>query len=209
MEKDTNVKDIKDLRKGISSAKIKAKAEKLEKAVDDTTEETATKKVPQKVTSPKKTEAKPEEVKEEKVVPVEEAVVEDEDEEDDTPLTEEEIIAAIRRSLPEAPEKYEPAPFLKQLLDPENKDLIEFEDVTGEIIQFEQVALIPRDEKLYAILKPVDYESFNIKEDEALVYSVEYDTIYYEDYLDRVTDEVDIEIIFQMYYDMLDEQGIE
>ena len=59
------------------------------------------------------------------------------------------------------------------------------------------------------LLKPIDFESFNIGDDEALVYSVEYDDIYYEDYLDRVTDEVDIEIIFQMYYDLLDEQGIE
>ena len=65
------------------------------------------------------------------------------------------------------------------------------------------------DDKLYAILKPVDFEAFGIKEDEALVYSVEYDMDFYEDYLERVTDEVDIEIIFQMYYDLCDEQGIE
>lgn len=202
MANETKANNIKDLRKSINSAKVKAKAEKVEK------EEAVTevKEVPAKIT-PVKKEVAP------KAEPIPKEELEDEeeldDEDEERELTEEEIVKMIRQSLPDAPEKYEPSPFLKQLLDSNNTEPIEFEDATGEIIAFEQVALIPKDDKLYAILKPIDFESFNIKEDEALVYSVEYDMYYYEDYLERVTDEVDIEIIFQMYYDLCDEQGIE
>ena len=202
MEKETKVTDIKNLRKSITAAKAKVEAEDNEEVEAEEVATIETKKeVPNRITPVTKE-------------PLEDATAEDDDEEDgevfdDTEITEEEIIKALRESFPQAPEKYEPAPFLKQLLDPENNEPIEFEDVTGEIIAFEQVALIPKDDKLYAILKPIDFESFNIKDDEAFVYSVEYDYIYYEDYLERVTDEVDVEIIFQMYYDLLDEQGIE
>ena len=196
MANETKANNIKDLRKSINSAKVKAKAEKVEK------EETVTevKEVPAKITPVKKEVAPKEEPKKEEPK---------EAETEEKTLTEEDIIKMVRESLPEIPKKYEPAPFLKQLLDDDNNEPIEFEDANGGKIAFEQVALIPRDDKLYAILKPVDFEAFGIKEDEALVYSVEYDMDFYEDYLERVTDEVDIEIIFQMYYDLCDEQGIE
>ena len=62
--------------------------------------------------------------------------------------------------------------------------------------------------KLFTILKPVEPEKVGLKDDEALVFSVEYNEDICEDYLERVTDEADIEILFQIYYDMLDEQGI-
>ena len=199
MEKETKVTDIKNLRKSISAAKAKVEAEEVKEEVAETVEEVV--------------ETAPVEVEEvNEVVSGENQTVknaESEDEDEEIQLTEQEIFDAIRKSFPNAPEKYEPAPFLKQLLDPNDNSPIEFESVDGQKASFEQVALIPRDDKLYAILKPIDFEAFNIKEDEALVYSVEYDELYYQDYLQPITDEVDIEIIFQMYYDLLDEQGIE
>ena len=199
MEKETKVTDIKNLRKSISAAKAKVEAEEVKEEVAETVEEVVE-------TAPVEVEEVNEVVSGENQT-VENAESEYEDEEREP--TEEELIQMIRKSFPDAPEKYEPAPFLKQLLDPNDDSPIEFEDANGEMMAFEQVALIPKDDKLYAILKPIDFEAFNIKEDEALVFSVEYDFNYYEDYLERVTDEVDIEIIFQMYYDLLDEQGIE
>lgn len=202
MEKETKVKDIKNLRKSITAAKAKVedKEEKVEEVVETKEPDTAAK---------EKKEALDRITPVAKEAPVAPVVEEDDEEEKELELTEDDVLNAIRKNFPPAPEKYEPAPFVQQLIDPKNNAPIEFEDANGDIVAFEQIAVIPRDDKLYAILKPVDFESFNIKEDEALVYSVEYDYIYFEDYLERVTDEVDIEIIFQMYYDLLDEQGIE
>lgn len=108
----------------------------------------------------------------------------------------------------ELPKKYEPADFVKKLMDPENTDLIDLIDEYGNPIQFEQVALIPKNDKLYAILKPCEPKEVGIKDDEALVFAIEYNFDLGEDYLDLVTDEADIEIIFQLYYDLLDEKGI-
>ena len=211
MEKETKVKDIKNLRKSITAAKAKAEVVEEEKVETKTEEVVEVKETP---AAPKKEEALNRITPVAKEAPVEVPVTVENDEEDEElekayVPTEEDIEKILRGTMVTPPEKYEPAPFLKQLLDENNNDPIEFDDSNGEKVSFEQVALIPKDDKLYAILKPIDFESFNIKEDEALVYSVEYDDIYYEDYLDRVTDEVDIEIIFQMYYDLLDEQGIE
>ena len=104
--------------------------------------------------------------------------------------------------------KYEPPEFLKKLLDPENKDPIEFIDENGENLSFEQVAIIPRDGKVYAILKPVD-EMEGVKEDEALVFVVDYDEDLMQDYLKLVEDDADIEIVFQMYYDLLRDAGVD
>ena len=42
------------------------------------------------------------------------------------------------------------------LLDEDNEDPIKLFDENGKEYKFDQVALIPLDEKLYAILKPID-----------------------------------------------------
>lgn len=104
--------------------------------------------------------------------------------------------------------KYEPPEFLKKLLDPENKEPIEFVDENGDLITFEQVAIVPRFGKVYAILKPVE-EMEGVGEDEALVFVVDFDEELMQDYLKLVEDETDIEIIFQAYYDMLRDAGVD
>ena len=64
-------------------------------------------------------------------------------------------------------------PILK-LLDPENNDAITLYDENEKPVEFEQIALIPYNEKLYAILKPVA-KMDGVAEDEAIVFSFEED----------------------------------
>lgn len=104
--------------------------------------------------------------------------------------------------------KYEQPEFMKKLLDPENKDNIEFFNEEGDLISFEQVAIVPHNEKVYVILKPVD-EMEGVGEDEALVFVVDFDEYLLESYLKLVEDEVDIEIVFEKYYDLLREAGVD
>jgi hypothetical protein len=52
------------------------------------------------------------------------------------------------------------------LLDEDNEDPITLYDENDKAIQFDQVAIIPMDEKLYAILKPID-EMEGVAEDVA------------------------------------------
>lgn len=106
------------------------------------------------------------------------------------------------------PEKYVPAKFITQIIDPNNKEKIELVDDNGDIVYFDQVAVLPWKEKLFVILKPEDGAIEGVADDEAFAFSVEYDYTTYSDYLERVVDETDIEILFQMYYDLLDEQGV-
>ncbi len=109
----------------------------------------------------------------------------------------------------EAPKfKYEQPEFMKKLLDPENKDNIEFFNEEGDLISFEQVAIVPHNEKVYVILKPID-EMEGVGEDEALVFVVDFDEYLLESYLKLVEDEVDIEIVFEKYYDLLREAGVD
>ena len=104
--------------------------------------------------------------------------------------------------------KYKQPEFMKKLLDPENKDNIEFYNEEGDLISFEQVAIVPHNEKVYVILKPVD-EMEGVGEDEALVFVVDFDNNLLQDYLRIVEDEVDIEIVFEKYYDLLREAGVD
>ena len=57
------------------------------------------------------------------------------------------------------------------LLDEENKEPIVLVDGNGRKTAFEQIAVIPHNEKLYCILKPVD-KTENVADDEAIVFFV-------------------------------------
>ena len=106
------------------------------------------------------------------------------------------------------PEKYEPSDFLLKLIDPKNTDPIKLVDQNDEEVYFEQVAVLPWNDKLFAILKPEDGAIDGVEDDEAFVFSVEYDAELGTDLLVRVTDDTDVEILFQMYYDLLADQGV-
>ena len=60
---------------------------------------------------------------------------------------------------------------IDMLLDETNTDNIKLYNEENQEVEFEQIALIPLEEKTYAILKPVDTME-GIADDEALVFKV-------------------------------------
>lgn len=94
---------------------------------------------------------------------------------------------------------------VEMLMDENNKDNIILLDPDQNEIEFEQVAIIPLDAKLYAVLKPVT-EMEGVADDEALVFGVE--EIDGQDCLVMVEDDKIIDDVFKGYYDLLRAQGI-
>lgn len=93
---------------------------------------------------------------------------------------------------------------LDTLLDEENNDPIILENERGEKIVFEQIAIIPKVEELYCILKPVEPID-GLEEDEALVFKI-LENEEGEASLTLETDEDVIDEVFNVYYDLLDEE---
>ena len=91
---------------------------------------------------------------------------------------------------------------IERLLAEDNFDNITLYDDEDQPIEFEQVALIPMDETLYAILKPAAPME-GVGEDEALVFLVNE----VEETLDLVVDEEVGNAVFALYYEMDAEDG--
>ncbi len=92
------------------------------------------------------------------------------------------------------------------LLDENNSDNITLYDENGDGVEFEQIAVIPMDEKVYAILRPI--EAFEgMKDDEALVFNIE--EVDDEEVLVVTEDDKVIDKVFDQYYEMLKAEGIE
>ena len=92
---------------------------------------------------------------------------------------------------------------LDMLFDEENEDDITIYDEDGNPVAFEQIALIPWNGSIYAILKPVEPVD-GMADDEALVFViVEEDG---EEVLAIVEDETAIDAVFDEYYKLLAEQ---
>ena len=90
------------------------------------------------------------------------------------------------------------------ILDPENTDNIVMYDEEGEALEFEQIAVLPLDGELYAILRPIDPEfEEEMDEDEALVFKVE--EVDGEDTLVLVEDDDVVDAVFEEFYAMLEE----
>ena len=93
---------------------------------------------------------------------------------------------------------------LEILLDENNTSPISLYDENDKEIKFDQIAIIPLDEEVYAILKPID-EMENVADDEAIVFLIQED----EDgdgVLVIETDESKAMRVFEEYYKLLDEQ---
>ena len=92
------------------------------------------------------------------------------------------------------------------LLDQENNENIKLYDEKNNCVEFEQVAIIPIDEKIYAILRPVAGLE-GVGEDEALVFTIE--EVDEEDCLVVVDDDTVVDAVFEQYYKLLKEEGVE
>lgn len=103
--------------------------------------------------------------------------------------------------------KQEKSP-IDMILDEENDENIVLFDENNNETEFEQVAVIPMDDKTYVLLKPVELKKWEgIGEDEALVFAIE--EIDDEDCLILEEDQKVIDKVFDSYYDMLRSYGIE
>ena len=90
---------------------------------------------------------------------------------------------------------------IEQLLDENNTDPIVLYDENDNEVEFDQIAIIPFNENLYAILKPVEPME-GVGEDEAIVFALETDEDD-DEILSVVEDDAIIDAVFEEYYKMV------
>ena len=95
---------------------------------------------------------------------------------------------------------------IDMLLDEDNNDNIVLFNEDNQQIEFEQIALIPIQNRVYALLKPV-LSIEGIADDEALVFAIE--EVDGEDCLVIVEEDEIIDKVFEEYYEMLRAEGID
>ncbi len=93
---------------------------------------------------------------------------------------------------------------IEMLLDEECTENIIMYDDNDQETEFEQIAIIPLNEKVYAILRPLKPE-LELEEDEALVFCIE--ELDDEDCLILVDNDKEIDKVFVEYYRLLKEQS--
>jgi len=97
---------------------------------------------------------------------------------------------------------------IDRLFDENDVGPISLFDEKGEEVQFEQIAIIPLEEEVYAILKPMT-QMEGVGEDEALVFQVvesEDEDGNNDDHLDLVADIDVIDKVFDVYNKLMDEE---
>lgn len=99
----------------------------------------------------------------------------------------------------------EPINPIDALFDEDNNDVIILQNEKGEDIAFEQIALIPQQETVYVILKPVQPIE-GLGEDEGLVFAIETDEKGENERLVLVTDEAIIDAVFDVYDQLVAEE---
>lgn len=92
---------------------------------------------------------------------------------------------------------------LDALLDPKNDDTITLTDDENNQFEFDQVAVVPHENEIYALLTPHDHIE-GIGEDEAVVMKV-YTNENGEEVLESIVDDKLLDVIFDKYYKMFDE----
>ena len=95
---------------------------------------------------------------------------------------------------------------IDKLFDEENNENLVLYDEKNRKTEFEQVAIIPEGEEVYAILKPVG-DFTGVEEDEALVFKIQ--EIDEENCLVIVEDEEVVDRVFEVYYDLLRKEGVD
>ena len=91
---------------------------------------------------------------------------------------------------------------LDKIYDSENNDVLVLKNEKGEEIAFEQIALIPKEEKVYLIVKPVQPIE-GVGEGEGLVLLINEGLRQF----DLVTDEGVIDEVFDVYDQLVEEEG--
>ena len=93
---------------------------------------------------------------------------------------------------------------IHRLLDPKDSDPIVLYDENDNKVEFEQIALIPLEDRLYAILKPAK-KMEGVADDEAIVFTFQEDD---EQTPVLVVEENDktIDQVFEVYNKLLDEE---
>ncbi len=94
-----------------------------------------------------------------------------------------------------------------QLLDKDNNDPITLYDEKEKPVEFEQIAIIPYKDKLYAILKPLNPMD-GVADDEAIVFSFEEDDNSDDQMLVMEESDTIIDEVFNIYNKLLSEQGV-
>ncbi len=94
---------------------------------------------------------------------------------------------------------------IERLLDVEDNEPITLYDENDTAISFEQIALIPHDEKLYAILKPIDVME-GVSEEEGVIFVFEENEETNEQFLRVVNDDKTIDAVFGKYLDLVNEE---
>ncbi len=89
------------------------------------------------------------------------------------------------------------------LLDEKNNDPIVLTDDQGTIYRFEQIAVIPYNDKIHCILKPIDPMK-DVEKDEAIVFYVDKEGT--TPILKVETDELTSLKVFDAYYDILEKR---
>lgn len=95
---------------------------------------------------------------------------------------------------------------IDMLLDEKNDENIVLYDENNKENEFEQIAVIPVEDKTYVLLRPVEQWD-GLGEDEAVVFAIE--EIDDEDCLILEEDDKVIDKVFDAYYELLRAQGIE
>ncbi len=93
---------------------------------------------------------------------------------------------------------------IKRLLDENDLGTVVLYNEDDEEVEFEQIAIIPYEEDIYAILKPVE-EMDGVAEDEAILFQLDTD-VDADDVLTIVEDDLVIDAVFDAYYKLLSEQ---
>lgn len=88
------------------------------------------------------------------------------------------------------------------LLDENNEEPIVLTSDTGRTIKYDQVAVIPMEGKLYAILKPLDRIK-GISDDQAILFYVDENN----DRLEIVQDMSVLEKVYKIYMNLLENKG--
>lgn len=84
---------------------------------------------------------------------------------------------------------------IEMLLDEENDEPITLFDETGEPFSFEQVAAIPKDDNLYAILKPLQHVD-GLSDEDVVIFKI-FETEDGDADMEMVTDDAEAEAVFE------------